>query len=157
MVIWKEHKQETDDFQAINLAPTLESLWDCGLLKYFRVSGMKFYIRLVEYIIDMWNPDQRHFVVWTHTLTIDIDDIYFLTGLSHRGRQVVPFYPQGGDSTLYYLIDRYYLLGMHSQFGKLTIKWIVDRTLRKVVYTIGKFVGTISSHMTTKACMLYAI
>ena len=54
----------------------------------------------------MWDLDQQHFVVWDHTLSIDIDDIYFLTKLSHRGREVVLSGPQGGDSTLDDLIDR---------------------------------------------------
>ena len=50
---------------------------------------MKAYISLLEYIIDKWDPEQHHFVVETHTLTIDIEDIYFLIRLSRRGRHMV--------------------------------------------------------------------
>ena len=114
MVIWKERQHTIDDFQAINDPPTMEGLRDYGLIKYFRVPKMKAYICLLEYIIDMWDPDQQHFMVGAHTLSIEIDDIYFLTGLSPRGRQVVSSGPRGGDSTLDDLIDRYCSLGTHS-------------------------------------------
>ena len=82
MVIWKEREHETEDFQAVSDPTTIEALLNCGLLKYFSVLGMRSYVHVLEYIIDMWDLDQQHFMVWTHTLTIDIEDIYFLTGLS---------------------------------------------------------------------------
>ena len=72
---------------------------------------MKAYIILLEYIIDMWDPEQQHFVVGTHALTIDIEDIYFLTGLSQRGRPVVLSGARGGESSLDDFIDQYCALG----------------------------------------------
>ena len=85
MVISKECENEIDDVQVANDPTTMRDVRECGLLKYFRVPGMKAYVCFLEHIIHMWDPDQQHFVVGTHTLSIDIDDIYFLTGLSHRG------------------------------------------------------------------------
>ena len=55
------------------------------------------------------------------------------------------------------IIDRYCALGMHAQSGKLYIQQIVDHPLRTVVYTIGKVVRTIYSHVTTREHMLYAL
>ena len=63
MVIWKEREHETSDIQDTNDPPTIEALRNYGLLKYFRMLGMKAHIRLLEYIISMWDPDQEHFVV----------------------------------------------------------------------------------------------
>ena len=83
---------------------------------------MKAYIHLLEYIIDMWDPEKQQFLVGTHTLTIDIKDIYFLTGMSQRGIQVVLYDPRGGEIFLDDIIDRYCALGMHAQSGKLRIK-----------------------------------
>ena len=82
MVIWKECEHSTTYFQAISDPTTIEALHNCGLFKYFRVLGMKAYNHLLEYIIYMWDIEQKHFVVRTHSLTIDIEDIYFLIGLS---------------------------------------------------------------------------
>ena len=69
---------------------------------------MKAYIHLLEYIIDLWDPKQQHFVVGTHILTIDIEDIYFLTRLSQRGRKVVLSIPWGGEFALDDMIDSYW-------------------------------------------------
>ena len=154
MVIWKEREHETVDFQTVSDLATIEALQNCELLKYFRVPGMKEYIRLLECIIDMWDPEQQHFVVGTHILTIDIEDIYFLIGLSRRGRPLVLSVPQGGESSLDDLIDQYCALGTYAQSRKLHIQQIVDRPLRMLVYTIGKVVGTRFSHLTTRSHML---
>jgi hypothetical protein len=43
---------------------------------------MRAQIRLLEYLVHMWDPDQQVFHVGAHTLSLDIEDIYFLTGLS---------------------------------------------------------------------------
>ena len=96
-------------------------------------------------------------LIATHTLTIDIENIYFLIGMSQKGIQVVLSSPWGGEFSLDDMIDRYCLLGMHAQSGKLPIKWIVDHPLRIAVYTIKKFVGTISAHLNTMAHMLYSL
>ena len=63
---------------------------------------MKVHVQLLEYIIDMWDADQEHFVVGVHILPIEIEDIYFLTSLSEgkpcgsiwstRGRRILGLY-----------------------------------------------------------------
>ena len=82
MVIWKEREHEMTVFQFVSDPTTVEALQNCGMLKYFRVPGMKECICLLEYIIDRWYPEQQHFVVGTHALTTYIEDIYFFTSLS---------------------------------------------------------------------------
>jgi hypothetical protein len=64
---------------------TIASLRDCGLLKFFWIPGMRAQVRLLEYLVHMWDVDQQLFHVGVHTLTLDIKDIYFLTGLSWHG------------------------------------------------------------------------
>ena len=57
MVIWKEREHETIDLQALRDPATIEALQNNELLKYFKVPWMKSYIRLLDYIIDMWDPE----------------------------------------------------------------------------------------------------
>ena len=57
MVIWKEREHETSNFQVVSDPASIEALLNYGLLKYFRVLGMKSYVSLLEYIIDMWDPE----------------------------------------------------------------------------------------------------
>jgi hypothetical protein len=63
----------------------LPALRDCGLLKFFWILGMRAQVRLLEYLVHMWYVDQQVFHVGVHTLSLDIEDVYFLTGLSRRG------------------------------------------------------------------------
>ena len=46
-------------------------------------------------------------------------------------------------------------MGIESQSGKIKIKSLVDIPLRTVVYTIGKMVGTMDTHLTSRSHMLY--
>ena len=89
MVIWKEKEHEVPDTQVANDPTTIEALRKCGLIKYFWILGMKAHVRLPQYIIDMWYPDQEHFVIRVHILPVEIEYIYFLTSLSMRGSPVV--------------------------------------------------------------------
>jgi hypothetical protein len=43
---------------------------------------MRAQLRLLEYLVHMWDVNEQAFRVGVHTLTIDIEDIYFLIGLS---------------------------------------------------------------------------
>ena len=45
-------------------------------------------MRLLEYLVHMWDVNEQTFHVGAHTLTIDIKDIYFLIGLSRYGSHV---------------------------------------------------------------------
>ena len=89
MVIWKEREHELPDNQAANDPATIKALRNCGILKYFQIPWMKAHIRLLEHIIDMWDPDQDNFVVGVHILPIEVKDIYFMICLSMRGSPVV--------------------------------------------------------------------
>jgi hypothetical protein len=79
---WREREHEEDNAMDENHPPTIAALRDCGLLKYFRIPGMRAQVRLLEYLVRMWDPDQQVFHVGVHTVSLDIEDIYFLTRLS---------------------------------------------------------------------------
>ena len=57
MVIWKEREHEIDDLQAANDLMNGRDIRESGLLKYFRVLGMREYVRLLEYLICMWDSN----------------------------------------------------------------------------------------------------
>jgi hypothetical protein len=72
---WNERKNEEDNAMVENHPPTIASLRDCGLLKYFRIPGMRAQVRLIEYLVRMWDPYQQVFQVGVHTLSLDMEDI----------------------------------------------------------------------------------
>ena len=116
---------------------------------------MKAHIQFLEYIMGMWDPDQENFVVGIHILHIEVEDVYFLIGLSMRGSPIDLSRAQEGETSLDDIIDQYCALGIESQSKKLRIKSILYLPLRIVVYTIGKVEGTRSTHLTTRSHMLY--
>ena len=64
-------------------------------------------MHLLEHFICMWDLDQQHFEVGTHLLTIDVEYIYFLNGLSHRERPVTLIGPRGSKLSMDDLIYEY--------------------------------------------------
>jgi hypothetical protein len=55
---WQEREHEEYNTNVENHPPTIAALRDCGLLKYFRIPGMRAQVRLLEYLVRMWDPDQ---------------------------------------------------------------------------------------------------
>ena len=75
------------DFTKMNVG-CIAALQDCGLLKFFQTPSMVSHERLLEHILQMWNPEQQHFEVGAHILIVEVEDIYYLdwnleTGCPH--------------------------------------------------------------------------
>ena len=85
MVIWKEKKHEDDDSYAAKNVASIAALWSCGLLKFFNAPSMVSHVQLLEHILWILNPEKKNFQVGPHILTIEVEDIYFLTGLFRHG------------------------------------------------------------------------
>ena len=85
MLEWREIEHEQDDSIVGNDPGTVVALRDCGLLRLFKILGMRAQLRLLQYLVHMCDVDQQLFHMVVHTLTLDIEDIYFLTGLSWCG------------------------------------------------------------------------
>ena len=96
-------------------------------------------------------------MVGFHFFPIEIEDIYFITGLPMRGIPVVLSGAWGGEGSLDDNIDQHCSLGIESQSGKLWIKSLVYIPLRTVEYTIDKVAGTRAAHLTSRSHMLYAL
>ena len=55
----------------------------------------------------MWNLEQQYFEVGAHILTVEVEDIYFLTGLFGHGAPISLTESQGRDITTQELIVRH--------------------------------------------------
>ena len=85
MVVWKERQHKDDDTRAEVDGASIAALWACRFLKLFQAPSMVSHVKLLEYILRIWNPVQQNFEVGTHILTMEVEDIYFLTELSRCG------------------------------------------------------------------------
>jgi hypothetical protein len=118
---WHEREHEEDNAMTENHHPTIAALRYCGLLKYFLILGMRAQVRLLEYLICMWDPDEQVFHVGVHTLSLDIEDIYFLTGLSRWGYYVSLTGSRGGGLKMSEYYNQYCVPEAKRKKGKVAI------------------------------------
>jgi hypothetical protein len=85
MLEWQEREHEKEDHIARNDLNTVMELQECDFLKLFKVQGMRAQLVLLEHLVRMWDVNEQIFHVGVHTLTLEINKIYFLIGLSRRG------------------------------------------------------------------------
>ena len=71
-----------------------------------------------------------------HVLTIEVEDIYFLTGLSRKGAHISFTGSQGGDVTTQELINHHCVPGTRMSGKNMSIKVVVDDALRTVIFTM---------------------
>jgi hypothetical protein len=74
----REHEdveKELDDHRGIR------SLQCCGLRKFYECPNMWAQKRLLQLLIGYWNPEADAFMLDGQSLTIEVDDIYFIIGL----------------------------------------------------------------------------
>jgi hypothetical protein len=108
---------------------------------------MRAQVRLLEYLVCMWDPDQQVFNVGAHTLSIDIEDIYFLTRLSRHRYYVILTSSRGGGLKMSEYCNQYYVPETERKKGKVAIWGVQDLTLRTILFTIAQMAGSSAPHM----------
>ena len=118
---------------------------------------MRAQVRLLEYLVRMWDPDQQVFNVGAHTLAIDIEDIYFLTGLSRRGSYVNLTGSRAGGLKMSEYCNQYCVPEAERKKGKVVIWGVTDLTLHTILFTIAWMAGSYAPHMALQSYFQYAI
>jgi hypothetical protein len=118
---------------------------------------MRAQVRLLEYLVRMWDPDQQVFNVGAHTLSIDIEDIYFLTGLSRCGYYVSLTGSRGGGLKMSEYCNQYCVPEAERKKGKVAIWGVTDLTLRTILFMIARMAGSSAPHMALQSYFQYAI
>ena len=72
-------------------------------------------------MVAMWEPDSQHFLVGDQLLDMEIDDIYFPTGLSRPDERVEFGGRGGGGESMDLYVSDLCVEGTRKQGGKLTI------------------------------------
>ena len=87
-ITWREREHTTIDNEVMNDQKALDALRGCGLLKFFKMPNMKAKTCLLEMLIHYWSIEDDAFMINQMPLRIEVEDIYFITGLSWRGELV---------------------------------------------------------------------
>ena len=81
-----------------------------------------------------------------HILTVEVEDIYFLTGISRRGAPNSLTGSCGRGITTRELIDRHYVPSTGTSRKKIPIRAVTDRDLHIVLFTMQRVAGSQGVH-----------
>ena len=87
-VTWREREHAIVDDEVMNDPQALDALRGCVLQKFFKMPNMKENTCLIEMFIHYWSIEDDSFMIDQMPMRIEIEDIYFITGLSRRGEVV---------------------------------------------------------------------
>ena len=76
----REHGEVEEAVRADTMAQ--QALRRCGLYKFWCLGGLRAKPGLLQMLVDYWDPDSESFRLDGMSLTIEVEDIYFITGLS---------------------------------------------------------------------------
>ena len=79
---WREHEHgDVEEAVRTNLIPQ-QLLRACGLYKFWCLGGLRVKPRLLQMLVDYWDLDSYSFQIDGMFLTIEVEEIYFITKLS---------------------------------------------------------------------------
>jgi hypothetical protein len=135
----------------------VNSLQQCGLLKLLKTQGMRAQLRLLRYLVHMWEVNQQAFHVGDHILTINIEDIYFLNGLSHHGSRVTLTGSKGGGEPMSHYINVDCVPRTQKHIGKVTIRDVHDLPLQTILYIITCMAGSATPYTDLQSYFQYVL
>jgi hypothetical protein len=130
----------------------------CGLYKFWVLKGMRAQVRLLEMLVGYWDPDSESFNLDGKPLRIEVEDIYFLTGLSRRG-EVVNLKSRGAGSGMKIeeYIDTHCVAGTPKVGSQVPIRAINNLSLKIIVLVLTRITGSTSLHQASRSLMFYAV
>ena len=143
---------------SLNDLGTVRALRDCGLLKYFKLSGMRQQIELLEFLFRTWDLAIEAFHIRKKVVPITVEDAYFLTGLSRRGLPIsLSGSALGGETVRDYVLQYCYPGAELRKYGKINIRDVSNFPLRTILFMITKLVGTVTLHVANRSYMQYVL
>jgi hypothetical protein len=157
MIEWKEREHELDDLAVLQISRTQATLRDCGLLKFFKLQKMKKEILLLEHIISLWDVAEQEFWIGTQLLTIELEDVYFLTGLSKRGAPIAFSRQRALPEQVDVYLARHCVSGERLAGGRIPIKDIRELSLWSILFSIMSVTGSTSVHLAFRSQVAYGV
>jgi hypothetical protein len=72
---WREREHEEVDVVVEKDLGAQMALKICGLYKFWELKGMRAQVRLLEMLVDYWDPDSESFNLDGKPLRIEVEDI----------------------------------------------------------------------------------
>jgi hypothetical protein len=108
--------------------------------------------------VNYWDPDTETFNLDGQPLRIEVEDIYFLTILSHHG-EVVNLKERGAGSSMNIedYIATHYIVGTEKVGNQLLIRAINNLSLNIFVLVLTQIIGSTSLHQESRPLMFYSV
>ena len=79
---WRERENGDVEEAAQGDLMAQQALRACGLYKFWCLGSLRAKPRLLQMLVDYWDLESESFDIDGMSLSIEIEDIYFITGLS---------------------------------------------------------------------------
>jgi hypothetical protein len=158
MVIeWHEREHKDFEKEFLKNMEALEALYHCGLRKFYECPNMRAQKRLMQFFIGKWNLEANVFMLDGQSLTIKVEDIYFITILSHRGDLFIIITQGEIGMTIENYISSYCTPGTQWLRSQIQIRNIEDLCLKVVIHTITRIERYDVLHQESMSQMFYAV
>jgi hypothetical protein len=118
---------------------------------------MKKEVLLLEYMIGLWNDVEQAFQIGPQMLKIELEDVYFLTGLSKRGAPIILSGQWEVPVPAEVYVENHCIQGSRLVGGRIVIKEVRDFPLRSILFSITNLAGSTSAHLASRSQMDYAL
>ena len=85
---WREREHGDVEEAVQGKLMAQQALRACGLYKFWCLGSLRAKPRLLQLLVDYWDPESETFQIDGMSLSIEVMDIYFITILSQRGEVV---------------------------------------------------------------------
>ena len=137
--------------------PTMQALRACGLYKFWAIQGMRAQVDLLMWLVNRWNVQDQCFIIGSHRLEIELEDIYFLTGFSKRGEQISLFGTRPGGQSVASLRLEFCNDQVDPQDKWIDIKNIIYPELKVIAFIVTRLCGSAMLHVATGSQMRIAV
>jgi hypothetical protein len=148
MVIeWREREHEEVDAEIERDERAQQALKQGGLYKFWALKGMRAQVRLLQLLVNYWDLEIESFNLNEKPLRIEVDDRYFIIGLSRRC-EVVNLKARGdeGGMTMEEYIATHCVAGTYKIGSQLPSRAIKNLSLKIIVLVLTWISGSASLH-----------
>ena len=128
------------------------------MYKFLRLGSLRANPRLLQMLVDYWDPDTETFQLDGMPLNLEVEDIYFIIGLSHRGMVVnLRARGLGGGLRIEDYIAIYYLPNTEKVGNQIPTNSIQNLGLKEILLVLGRISRLASLHQAYRPLIFYAV
>jgi hypothetical protein len=119
---------------------------------------MRAQVRLLQLLVNYWDPNTETFNLDGQPLRIEVEDIYFLTGFPRQGEVVnLKSWGAGSGMKIEDYIATHFIAGIEKVGNQRSIRAINNLSLKIVFLVLTLIIGLASLHQESRPLMFYLV